>query len=196
MAIKSLKSAKTETLSLRLDPKTRFVLEFMARVKGQSITTLVERAIKEMAGNVKIGDGEFGEGGRDWASFWDASDGVRTLKLLADSNYPTTFDEDEVRAFTLDHWPFFYTNIHGTEPHRGFVEILWPSIQRYMEIWREKKSKDLWAAGEAVKADLSSARVTPPDWPPKTKPQQSSAPEPAADFDDKSEFRDGSHVET
>ena len=110
MSIQRSRSAKTQTLSLRLDPKTRFILEFMARVKGQSITTLVDRAIREMAGNVTIGGDEVGGAGLDWRSFWDASEGVRTLNLLAASDYPTTFDEDELRAFTHAHWQFFYTD--------------------------------------------------------------------------------------
>ncbi len=171
MAKDAKRQAKTQSLSLRLDPKTRFVLEFVARIKGQSITAVVERAIKETADNVGIGGNNFGEGGRNWADFWDANDGVRILKLIADSDYPTSYDEDEIRAFTLAHRQFFYTNSSGTSPRRSFIEILWPSIDSYLEIWREKKSEDYWAAGEAMKKDISAARVATPDWPPKAEPK-------------------------
>lgn len=91
-------AAKTMTLSLRLDPKTRFILEFMARIKGQSITTVVERAIKEAADGLRIGPQYDEQGNVDyeptWADFWDASEGVRTLRLLNNPAYPTTFDEE------------------------------------------------------------------------------------------------------
>ena len=170
MAKDAKRPAKTQSLSLRLDPKTRFVLEFVARIKGQSITAVVERAIKETADNVWIGGNNIDERGHNWADFWDANDGVRILKLLADSNYPTSYDEDELRAFTLAHRQFFYTN-SDTSPHRSFIEILWPSIDSYLEIWREKKSEDYWAAGEAMKKDISAARVATPDWPPKAEPK-------------------------
>ena len=183
MAKDAKRPAKTQSLSLRLDPKTRFVLEFVARIKGQSITAVVERAIKETADNVKIGPGY------NWAYFWDANDGVRILKLLAESNYPTSYDEDELRAFTLAHRQFFYTNSSGTSPRRSFIEILWPSMDNYLEIWREKKSEDYWAAGEAMKKDLSAARVATPDWPPKAEPNAPpSASQQGGDLDDEIPF--------
>ncbi len=189
MAKVAKRQAKTQSLSLRLDPKTRFVLEFVARIKGQSITAVVERAIKETADSVRIGGNDFGEGGSNWSDFWDANDGVRILKLLADNNYPTNYDEDELRAFTLVHQRFFYTNPSSTSPHRGFIEVLWPSIDSYLGIWREKKSEDYWAAGEAMKQDLSAARVATPDWPPKAEPKAPpSTSQQGGDLDDEIPF--------
>ena len=162
------------TLSLRLDPKTKFIVEFVARIKGQSLTTVVERAIKDAAGGVTIGP-EYDDRGdpipsSNWADFWDASEGVRTLGLITDSAYPTTFDEDELKDFTVAHRPFFYTDARGFEPRRSFVDILWPKIEVYLKIWHETKRTDFWAAGEAMKADLAAARVAAPDWPPKSPP--------------------------
>lgn len=164
------RGAKTLTLSLRLDPKTKFILDFVAQIKGQSITTVVERAIKETADGLGIGP-KWDDRGNDtyqptWSDFWDSDEGVRTLKLLANSAYPTSFDEDELKAFTLAHWQFFYLDHRGNEPKRGFIEILWPKIDSYIEIWRSKKSTDYWAAGEVMKTDLAAARVAAPQWPP------------------------------
>ena len=157
------RGSKTETLSLRLDPKTRFVLDFVARIKSQSITTVVERAIMESAGRVGLGVTSL-EGGETvpehtWSDFWDPSEGVRTLILLKNSYYPTTYDEDDLRAFTTDHWQFFYRKPSAKEPRRDFVQVLWPNIERYLEIWRTKKSEDYRAAGKVMKADLLAARV-------------------------------------
>ena len=173
MAAERARGTKTQSLSLRLDPKTKFILEFMARIKGQSITTVVERGIKEVADRAGLGP-PWDERGNEteqttWADFWDPSEGVRVLKLLANPHYPTTFDEDELRSFTMVHWKFFYESSTGTTPRRPFVDILWPSNEKYLQIWRDKKSEDYWAAGEAMNADLSSARVAGPDWPPKKK---------------------------
>lgn len=175
MAVEQKRGSKTQSLSLRLDPKTKFIVEFIARIRGQTITTVVERAIKLAADEAGL-EPKWDEeskteiGMRYWMAFWDPSEGIRTLKLLADGGYPTTYEEDELRAFTLVHWQFFYTTSKGYEPRRAIVEILWPSMDRYLQTWREKKSEDFWAAGEAMKADLAAARVAPPEWPPKEKP--------------------------
>ncbi|WP_458729892.1 hypothetical protein [Pseudomonas brenneri] len=40
---------KTETLTLRLDPKIKYTIELMARIKRQSITSVIEAAIESAA---------------------------------------------------------------------------------------------------------------------------------------------------
>jgi hypothetical protein len=171
--VKDPKRAKSETLSLRMDPKTRFMLELLSRMRGQSITVVVERAIKEAAENevVSCDTDEHGneESKRNWRDFWDAEEGVRTLKLLADPKYPSSFEEDEIRAFTKTHWDFFYASEKAAIVREGYTSILWPKIQEYLKIWREKRSADYWAAGNAMKADLGLANVQAPEWPRKTK---------------------------
>jgi hypothetical protein len=169
LASETLLRAKTQTLSLRLDPKTRFVLEFMSRVKGQSITTIVERAIKEAAEKTGIGPTNDKNGNElhqpCWTDFWDTDEGVRSLKLIANSDYPTSFEEDEIRRFTIDHWDFFYTNSFGTIPLRHNVGVLWPQIQTYLTVWRNTKSEDYWAAGKVMIEVLTKAKLKPPSWP-------------------------------
>ena len=188
MAAERTRGTKTQSLSLRLDPKTKFILEFMARIKGQSITMVVERAIKDASADVVIDRDEFGNG-FNWSDYWDPNEGVRTLKLLTAREYPTTFDEDELRAFTLAHWPFFYRDPEGKRPHASYLEIIWPSVGRYMETWREKKTANYWAAGEAMMADLSSAGIAPPDWPPMASEKSSSERQkPSGDLDDEIPF--------
>lgn len=156
--------AKTEALSLRIDPKTKFILEFAARVRGQSITTVVERAIRDSADKIVLSSAD-GQVERNWRDFWSTEDGVRLLRLLADPNYPSNYDEDEIREFTKTHWPFFYTETSGSIPLRAYVEILWPNIQSYLETWRSERHSNYWAAGEAMKADILKAKVQPPEWP-------------------------------
>lgn len=177
----TIRRAKTETLSLRLDPKTKFMLDFLSRVEGQSITTVVERAVREFARNVKIGS-EY-DVQRDWSAFWDASEGVRTLYMLADHHYPTNFEEDEKLAFARAHWQFFFTSDSYKTPRRAYVDVLWPKIEEYLTIWRDQKQTDYWAAGEAMKRDLRAAKVAPPDW-----PQVAKGPKETFDLDDEIPF--------
>lgn len=169
MAREKSSRSKTQTLSLRLDPKTRFVLEFVSRIRGQSITTVVERAIKEASSEVSVGP-TWDERGNPqepntWQDFWDPDEGVRTLKLLANSAYPTTFEEDELRAFTLAHHEFFYTNDRGHTPNKAQTNVLWSKIDKYLELWRETKATDYWACGKLMVQHLSAAGLSHPNWP-------------------------------
>jgi len=41
--------AKTEVLSMRIDAKTKFLIEYLCRVNGHSISTTVEQAIERSA---------------------------------------------------------------------------------------------------------------------------------------------------
>jgi hypothetical protein len=171
MGLKKDRGTKTQTLSLRLDPKTKFTLEFVARIKGQTLTTIVERAIRESCDRVRIGSlsgGNFGEN-FTWQSFWDPEEGVRTLKLLACRHYPSTYDEDDLREFTKAHWEFFYTSDQAEAPAETFVEILWPKIDDYRRIWHEQRDSDYWVAGNAMAKALSAAKVLPPTWPRQTR---------------------------
>ena len=164
MAPKKDRGTKTESLSLRLDPKTKFILEFVARINGQSLTTVVERAIRKSCDEVTVG-GHFNGEGLSWNHFWDPDVGVRTLKLLACHDYPSTYDEDELRRFTKAHWEFFYTHANSDEPHRAYVRTLWPKIAEYQRIWHDQRSFNYWAAGAAMAADLSAAQLKAPNWP-------------------------------
>jgi hypothetical protein len=166
MAAKKDRGAKTETLSLRLDPKTKFILEFVGRVNGQSMTTIVERAIRASCGEVQIREGN---SDLNWESFWDPDDGVRTLKLLACTNFPSTYDEDDLKRFTEMHRVFFYVydgDFDAPSLNRAYLAVLWPKIDEYRRIWLEQRERDYWAAGNVMAADLLSAKMKPPAWPP------------------------------
>lgn len=165
------KRSKTETITLRVDPKSKFMIEFLARIDNQSLTAVVDAAIRDRADSrgVTVGydESEHVDVTRKWHDFWDPSDGIRTLRLLAEPAFKTSFEEDEIRQFTLDHWPFFYTNRGADIPRRAFVDIIWPSLEKVLEIWRSTKSQDYWAAGKEMQHLLKSAGVAPPRWPPK-----------------------------
>jgi len=185
MATKKDRGSKTETLSLRLDPKTKFILEFVARIKGQTLTIVVERAIREACDRVTIGE-DRNEERSTWADFWDPHEGVRTLKLLNCRHYRSSFDEDELLQFTLAHEEFFYDQEKRWpegwhEPNREYLQILWPKIAEYREIWRTQREKDYWAAGRAMKGDLLLAQVKAPTWPRPPKSER-------ADMDDEIPF--------
>ncbi|MDW9363595.1 hypothetical protein GOA99_19870 [Sinorhizobium meliloti] len=162
------RTAKSETLTIRLDPKTRFMLEFVARLRGQTITTVVERAIADTADEAKIVvyDGP----DLTWKDFWSIEEGERALQIYAEPSLRPTYEEDKRLAFARKHWPFFYTSDKKQVVRTGYVEILWPRIDEFIAIDDEHKANDYFAAGRAMKKALSDAKVASPDWPPETKP--------------------------
>lgn len=181
------KPGKTETLSLRLDPKTKFILEFASRINGQTITTIVERAIRASCDTIHIGaQTDFGQP-LSWKDFWDPHEGVRTLRLFG-ADYPSTYDEDELRDFVQAHSAFFYTRDETGNPNNSLVHILWPKIEEYRRIWRDKREKDYWAAGHAMAADLKAANVRPPTWPPQVKDLPKATPHRSDDMDEEIPF--------
>lgn len=162
MAPEKRQKAKTQTLSLRLDPKTRFVLEFMAKIRRQSITTVVEDAIRYTAKDTTVGH-ESDE--RTWEAYWDTSDGVRAMLILADRKIPSTFEDDELRSFLKAHIEFFSADFDLDRPDRINVDIIWPRIDEYLTMWLETKRSEPWAAGHQMAYTLQSAGIDAPEWP-------------------------------
>lgn len=164
--IKEIKrGARTESLSLRIDPKTKFVLEFMVRATGLRLTDLIEKAIKDYADKTRVGMEQFEEG-KNWLTFWHPEEGVRMIKLLFDPDVQTTYEEDELKDFIELHREFFYDTIGGTvSPTVAFVQVLWPEIDRYLSDWRDNKSKDRWATGRAMLVSIKAAGMLGPTWP-------------------------------
>ena len=158
---------KSQTLSLRLDPKTRFVLEFLAKLKGQNITTVVEDAIRRAAADHPVNplDQEI----RTWKDFWDVNDGVRTMRMLADREMPSDYEDDELRDFIAAHIEFFSETFELSNPDRINLTVLWPNIEDYVAKWRESKRTNPWAAGAMMVEALIEAEIKPPQWPRKTK---------------------------
>lgn len=179
------KPIKTENISLRLDPKTKFILDFVVRLKGVRTTDLIGRAIKEMADTTTVGS-DYDP--KNWIDYWHPDEGVRTLKLIFDNRIPTTFDEDELAEFIRQHWQFFYSNSHLEAPVNVFIQVLWPKIEYYLEHWRQNKSADRWATGDLMLKAIKGAGMKGPSWPPQTSASLPAKAQPGNDLDDEIPF--------
>ena len=148
---------------MRMDPKTRFLVDILAKSRGQSISTVVERAILEAADNASLGI----ENTKRWRDYWHISEGVRALNIAAESTlYPTY--EDECRIdFARVHWQFFYLASDCKRPKPWNVDVLWPDMDRYLDMWSKTKSNEYFATGKAMQEALRRAGLAAPDWPPK-----------------------------
>lgn len=165
MAGESKRGSKSETLTIRLDPKTRFVLDFLARLKGQNITTVVERAIVTAASQENVADPRHPSQPDSWQEFWDVSEGVRALKIASRSEFYPTFEEERRLVFTREHWPFFYANAYKEVFLNHYIDVLWPRIDEFVLLHEDSKTRDYFAAGRAMQIALRSAKLAAPDWP-------------------------------
>ncbi|MCF6118517.1 MAG: hypothetical protein EOS26_03290 [Mesorhizobium sp.] len=184
MAHAPKKTAKTESLAIRLDPKTRFILDFVSRAKGQTITTVVERAIYEAAAQVRASDGE---NDYSWQDVWNEAEGARALRAATIRDLFPTYEEERRLNFARRHWPFFYTNDRLHAVQTLYVEVLWPRIDEFIQLGDDKLQEDAWAAGTAMQEALRAAKIQPPEWPPKPKSNDFGRP-PKQELDDEIPF--------
>jgi len=146
-------------LTLRLSPRTRFILEFMARVRGQTITTVIERALQEAAEDVMD---EKGNQYR-WQDYWDIRESVRALRIINSDLFPTP-EEEQLAAFTNEFWPFFYTAKNKSVIVTDNADTLWPRIEEYMAIWGKTSNDSSSAAAKAMEDTLRAAGLPAPNW--------------------------------
>lgn len=170
MAKEPNRGGKTESLTIRLDPKTRFVLEYLSRLKGQTITTVVERAIVSAASLETVADPSYPGLPDGWQQFWDVSDGCRALRMAERPEFFPTYEEDRRLAFAKEHWPFFWSTSERSRFLNHYVDILWPRIDEFVQIHEDNRSKNYFAAGQAMQDAIRDAKLRAPDWPHQRKP--------------------------
>ncbi|GJM00242.1 MAG: hypothetical protein DHS20C07_19210 [Methyloligella sp.] len=150
MPPKKSTTGKTQQLTLRIDNKTRFQLDFCSRISGMSITTFVERAIQEKAADIDINQEYEGDGGgeltRDcnlnWFHFWDPDEGVRTIKMFKTpgmSKY-MNYEEDMLINFIREFWEYFAKDLKLNNLKREEINALWPEIPSLMEDWEANRN--------------------------------------------------------
>lgn len=157
--------SKTETLTIRLDTRTRFALDVLSRLRGQTITTIIERSIMREAesehfktdvSQYLIAD-----------EIWDEREGIRQLRLATVKELFPTFEELRRLNFAREHWPFFYRDKKFDEFRERFIDILWPRIDEFVAMHEENKRAgvDWYATGKAMRQALQDAMLPAPDWP-------------------------------
>lgn len=155
---KRKKPQKSESLTIRLDPKMRFALEFVARIKGQTITKVIERAVIEAADRANIDD-DNGYDKLNWHSYWDVNEGVRTIHLAQDSRTHPSFEEEEMLDFIKFHWRYFSYDRLLRSLDREKIEVLWPHMSEIMDLWRETKSTQRNSASWLMNNILADAGI-------------------------------------
>ncbi|TPJ52738.1 hypothetical protein [Mesorhizobium sp. B2-6-4] len=181
--------AKSQTLTIRLDLKTKFMLEFVSRLRGQNITTVVERAVATVAGAETIPRGGQFEPDLTWQALWSVSEGVRTLRVADVPELFPTYEEERRLAFAKEHWPFFYTNRGCRVLQQFYVDVLWPRIEDFISLHEAKRHENYFGAGQAMQEALRAAKLQAPEWPVKPEPATPPTPKTSGrDLDDEIPF--------
>lgn len=156
---------KSESLTIRLDPKMRFALEFVARLKGQTITKVIERAVMEDADSTYVMDENHNAIG-NWAKYWDVNDGVRAINLASDPNTHPSFEEEEMLDFIKLHWNYFSFDPKLEILRRDNLDILWPKIESLIDFWRENKRTNRKYCANLMRGMLMDSGLDEKSWAP------------------------------
>jgi hypothetical protein len=98
-----------------------------------------------------------------------------------------SYEEERRLNFARRHWPFFYTNDRAHTVQTLYVEVLWPRVDEFIQLGDDKLREDAWAAGRAMQEALRTAKIQPPEWPPKPKANDFGKP-PSRELDDEIPF--------
>jgi hypothetical protein len=98
---------------------------------------------------------------------------MRALAIAQEAELHPTYEEEKRLAFCRTHWPFFFSSpSSAADPKPGYIEVLWPRIDEFVELFDQTKDSDYFAAGKAMQAALKRANVAGPDWPKASKDEE------------------------
>lgn len=146
---------KTDSITLRVDPRFRFALELLSRKTGATMTSLIERAIVAQAAMSRIG-------GLDWAELWHPEEAVRSLRVASMPELMPSHEEERRSHFCGTWHPFFYRSGVGSEIHEPRVVVLWPAIDRFIDDFERTRSSDFFAVAETMIEALHHAGLDAP----------------------------------
>lgn len=166
---------KLKKLSLVLDDKTKFQLEFASRVSGLPSNNFIELAIKKAVSELSLSKAiETTESldeintseislVRNWSSYWSGEEGISMISMLTCElmkDY-TIAKDDLISSFIFTHWNYFGPdeNLEGlTKQH---CNVIWPHIENLVEEWIENKAKDLNCGVKMLDKILASTDLKP-----------------------------------
>ena len=108
--------SRTETVTVRLDPKLRYLAELAARKQRRTVSSFVEWAIEESLKHTYLGDGaDFGSKSiaSQSAELWDVDEPDRFAKLALRYPEMLTHDEQVLWKLVRDNTAMWYRDDNG-----------------------------------------------------------------------------------
>lgn len=145
------KRAVTVNVSMRLDPKMKYLIDLLARDQKRTITGVIEWALMKAASQeLIIGDG-FGDS-ENFAQaiddLWSTDEAIRLVKLAI--YRPSLLDYDEMRVWETIRasgyfWKIIVSSIpaHSIRYEHIYIDLLqkhWDSLVEHVRIHRNARS--------------------------------------------------------
>jgi uncharacterized protein (DUF1778 family) len=135
-------AARTETLAIRLDPRTRYMLELASRIQHRTLSSVVEWMINNSQKDIEID--EHRSLASVQANLWDIDEPDRLVKLATQYPHLLNYEEQKIWKVIVEH-RFFWMD--GNRDEVGAV------IPRIRENWELIKGV---ASGEVPTEHLPS----------------------------------------
>lgn len=87
------KLTRSETVTVRLDPKLRYLAELAARKQRRTLSSFIEWAIEECFGKIQLGEDSKTNLAAEAVDLWDVGEPDRFAKLAL--RYPSLLSHDE-----------------------------------------------------------------------------------------------------
>jgi hypothetical protein len=162
------KLARSETVTVRFDPKLRYLLELAARKQRRTVSSFIEWAVEESLKQVLIREDSHSNSGVSNLSIadvaavlWDVDESDRLALLAFDYPDMLTHEEQTIWKMVKEHglfWDGFHDEF-GSEKWRWNVEKHYLRFQILREYWPALKS---FASGETSESSI-------PNWIPPSK---------------------------
>lgn len=152
------KLARSETVTVRLDPKLRYLAELAARKQRRTLSSFIEWAVEDSLSRVLIEEGRLdGTSIADAAAnLWDVDEADRFAKLALRYPYLLTHDEQVVWKLVAENG-YLWRGRYGGEDDEWIWRVVEDSLvfERLRETWSQFVAV---AHGQANKSVL-------PTWP-------------------------------
>ena len=151
------KLSRSETVTVRLDPKLRFAAELAARKHRRTLSSFIEWAVEEGIQQVHLDGPETAYHAMDKA--WDVDEADRFAKLAL--NYPNLLTHDEEILWKLIcECGFLWKGHYEEKPQRSVQVWTWTVCLRDINF---ERLRDSWEELKSV-ADGACAKDTLPSW--------------------------------
>lgn len=129
------KLARSETVTVRLDPKLRYLAELAARKQRRTLSSFIEWAIERCLKDVDIQDAKKGERSNLSAladTLWDVGELERFLKLALKAPELLNYKEERIWKF-IDEWSALWDVDKNKRRYFriGLLSSLWSDFEQY-----------------------------------------------------------------
>jgi hypothetical protein len=154
------KLARSETVTVRLDPKLRYLAELGARKQRRTLSSFIEWAVDQALGEVRLGEWTIAF---EADELWDVEEADRFVQLALHHRDLLTFEEQQL-------WKALNSSqlLSPAEPlEAGFnVKLEMHVLPVLRDFWPElmkvrSSSSELRVWADRVRADVASGKIYP-----------------------------------